>query len=105
MRAATKIPHHQDRPQAESKELARVEENGHDREVGRAKLRTPLVILALLGIVAFLYVACSVILPIVLAYVGAMVLKPCVVWLCHWNIPRALAALLILGAFFSAIAI
>jgi predicted PurR-regulated permease PerM len=71
--------------------------------LARPEIKSRLTILIALALIPLCYFASSVILPIVLALVGAMVLKPAVVWLARWHIPRALGALLILGIFFSAI--
>jgi predicted PurR-regulated permease PerM len=49
-------------------------------------------ILTALAIIAFLYFARPVILPVLLAAVGAMALKPVIKWLEGWHLPRALAA-------------
>jgi predicted PurR-regulated permease PerM len=52
--------------------------------------------LAALGMVAFLYFARPVVLPIVLACVGGMTLKPLIRWLSQCHIPPALSAAVVL---------
>jgi predicted PurR-regulated permease PerM len=49
-----------------------------------------------LGVVAFLYFARPVVLPIILACVGGMALKPLIRWLSHCHIPPALSAAVLL---------
>jgi len=60
-------------------------------------IKPQLNILTALGIIAFLYFTRPVVLPVLLAAVGAMALKPLVQLLMRWHIPRALGAGLILG--------
>ena len=57
-------------------------------------LQTALVVL---GVVAFLYFARPVVLPIFLACVGGMTLKPLIRWLSQWHIPPALSAAVVLS--------
>jgi predicted PurR-regulated permease PerM len=58
---------------------------------------TPLqFVLVALGVVAFLYFARPVVLPIVLACVGGMTLKPLIRWLSQCHIPPALSAAVVL---------
>jgi predicted PurR-regulated permease PerM len=52
--------------------------------------------LVALGVVAFLYFARPVVLPIVLACVGGMTLKPLIRWLSQCHIPPALSAAVVL---------
>lgn len=52
--------------------------------------------LVALGVVAFLYFARPVVLPIVLACVGGMALKPLIRWLSQCHIPPALSAAVVL---------
>ena len=52
--------------------------------------------LVALGAVAFLYFARPVVLPIVLACVGGMTLKPLIRWLSQCHIPPALSAAVVL---------
>jgi predicted PurR-regulated permease PerM len=59
---------------------------------------TPLQIaLIVLGVVGFLYFARPVILPIFLACVGGMTLKPLIRWLSQFHIPPALSAAVVLS--------
>jgi predicted PurR-regulated permease PerM len=57
-------------------------------------LQTALVVL---GVVGFLYFARPVVLPIFLACVGGMTLKPLIRWLSQWHIPPALSAAVVLS--------
>ena len=59
----------------------------------------------LLGLIAFLYFARPVVLPIVLACVGAMMLKPVIRRLSDWHIRPAFAAALVLGLLVAIISI
>jgi predicted PurR-regulated permease PerM len=52
--------------------------------------------LIVLGVIAFLYFARPVVLPIFLACVGSMTLKPLIRWLSQCHIPPALSAALVL---------
>ncbi len=62
-------------------------------EAAPAAKPTPLqIVLVVLGTVAFLYFARPVILPIFLACVGGMALKPLIRWLAQYHIPPALSA-------------
>ncbi|HTA30855.1 MAG TPA: hypothetical protein VK731_10225, partial [Candidatus Cybelea sp.] len=62
-----------------------------------AKTTPVQIAIILLGTVAFLYVARPVVLPIVLACVAAMTLKPLIRWLSYCHIPPALSAAVVLG--------
>jgi predicted PurR-regulated permease PerM len=53
----------------------------------------------ILGIITFAYVARPVVLPLLLAWVAAMTLKPPVRWLRAWHFPASLAAAIVLGIF------
>ena len=53
--------------------------------------------LIVLGIIAFLYFARPVVLPVVLACVAAMTLKPLIRWLSYCRIPPALSAAVVLA--------
>ena len=55
-------------------------------------------ILIVLGAIAFLYVARPVILPVVLACVAGMALKPVIRWLSYVRVPPALSAVVVLAA-------
>ena len=61
--------------------------------------------LVVLGAIAFLYFARPVVLPIVLAVVAAMTLKPLVRWLSECHLPPAFAAAIVLCVFVSAVVI
>src|SRR4051794_18511867 len=50
------------------------------------------IVLIALGTIAFLYFARPVILPIFLACVAAMALKPLIRWLSYGHVPPALSA-------------
>jgi predicted PurR-regulated permease PerM len=60
-------------------------------------IKSQLNILIVLGVVAFLYFARSVVLPVLLAGVGTMVLKPVMKWLSRRGLPKFLSALMILS--------
>jgi predicted PurR-regulated permease PerM len=49
-----------------------------------------------LGVIAFLYFARPVILPVFLACMAGMTLKPLIRWLSGWRIPSALSAAVVL---------
>ncbi len=59
--------------------------------------KVQLNILTALAIIAFLYFAKAVVLPILLAAVGAMALKPLVQWLQRRHVPRPFGAGLIVA--------
>jgi predicted PurR-regulated permease PerM len=61
-----------------------------------AKATPPQFALVALGVVAFLYFARPVVLPIVLACVGGMTLKPLIRWLSQCHVPPALSAAVVL---------
>src|ERR1035438_4957070 len=64
----------------------------------RAARATPAhIALVVLGGVSFLYFARPVVLPIVLACVGGMTLKPLIRRLSEWHIPPALSAAVVLS--------
>ncbi len=67
---------------------------------------TPLqIVMIVLGTIAFLYFARPVILPIFLACVAAMTLKPLIRWLSYCHIPPALSAAVVLGLLVTAVGI
>jgi predicted PurR-regulated permease PerM len=70
-----------------------------DPSSGAAGTRTALgqIVLIVLGAIAFLYFARPVVLPIFLACVGGMTLKPLIRWLSHCHIPPALSAAVVLS--------
>jgi predicted PurR-regulated permease PerM len=55
------------------------------------------VVIVILSVVGFLYFARPVILPIFLACVGSMTLKPLIRWLDQWHVPPALSTALVLS--------
>jgi predicted PurR-regulated permease PerM len=63
------------------------------------------IVLMVLGTIAFLYFARPVILPIFLACVAAMTLKPLIRWLTYCHIPPALSAAVVLCLLVSGVAI
>jgi predicted PurR-regulated permease PerM len=63
------------------------------------------IVIILLGTIAFLYLARPVVLPIVLACVAAMTLKPFIRWSSYCHIPPALSAAVVLGFLVAAIGI
>jgi predicted PurR-regulated permease PerM len=62
-----------------------------------AKATPVQLVLVVLGVVAFLYFARPVVLPIFLACVGGMTLKPLIRWLSQIHIPPALSAAVVLS--------
>jgi predicted PurR-regulated permease PerM len=78
--------------------LATVEESAAPSDAARIAKASPVQItLIVLGLVAFLYFARPVILPIFLACVGGMALKPLIRWLSQCHIPPALSAAVVLS--------
>jgi predicted PurR-regulated permease PerM len=63
------------------------------------------VVLIVLGVIAFLYFARPVVLPVVLACVAGMTLKPLIRWLSYCHIPPALSAALVLALLVTAVTI
>lgn len=53
--------------------------------------------LILLGAIAFLYFARPVVLPVILAEIAGMTLKPLIRWLCCGHIPPTLSAAVVVG--------
>jgi predicted PurR-regulated permease PerM len=70
-----------------------------------AKARPVQIALVVLGAVAFLYFARPVVLPIFLACVGGMTLKPLIRWLSQFHIPPALSAAVVLSLLVAAVTI
>ncbi len=70
-----------------------------------AKATTVQIVILLLGTIAFLYLARPVALPVVLACIAAMTLKPLIRWLSYCHIPLAISAAVVLGLLISGIAI
>ena len=63
------------------------------------------IVLIVLGTIAFLYFARPVVLPVVLALVAGVTLKPFIRWGCCCHIPPAISAAILLGLLTSAIGI
>lgn len=63
------------------------------------------IALIVLGAIAFLYFARPVVLPIFLACVAGMALKPLIRWLSSWHIPPALSAGVVLCLLVAAVSI
>ena len=63
------------------------------------------IVLSVLGVVAFLYFARAVVLPVFLACVAGMTLKPLLRWLSRCHIPPALGAAVVLSVFVAFVAI
>jgi predicted PurR-regulated permease PerM len=63
------------------------------------------IVLIVLGIIAFLYFARPVILPVVLACVAGMALKPLIRWSSYCHIPPALSAAVVLCLLMAAVGI
>ena len=57
-----------------------------------------LAVLALLAIVAALYLARAFIIPLLIGILASYALSPAVDWLCRWRVPRVVAAALVLAA-------
>ena len=74
---------------------------------GAARTRSPhgQRILVALGIIAFLYLARPVVLPVVLACVAGMTFKPLIRWLSYCHIPPAVSAAVVLSLLVTGIAI
>jgi len=70
-----------------------------------AKTAPVQIVLVVLGTIAFLYFAHPVVMPIVLACVAGMTLKPLIRWLSKCHIPPALSAAVVLCLFVAAVAI
>ena len=70
-----------------------------------AKTTPVQIVLVVLGVIAFLYFARPVILPIFLACVAGMTLKPLIRWLSYCHIPPALSAAVVLCLLVAAIGI
>src|ERR1051325_11951645 len=63
------------------------------------------IVLIVLGVIAFLYFARPVVLPVFLACVGGMTLKPLIRWLSYCHIPPALSAAVVLCLLVSGVVI
>lgn len=72
----------------------------------RVAKTTPVqIVLIVLGVIAFLYLARPVVLPVFLACIAGMTLKPLIRWLSWCHIPPALSAALVLCILVTAIGI
>lgn len=71
----------------------------HADEGGPWLAKTAQVFVIILGGIAFAYFARPVVLPLLLAWIASMTLKPPVTWLRGFGFPASLAALLVLGVF------
>jgi predicted PurR-regulated permease PerM len=69
----------------------------------RGIAKTAQFVVIILGIVGFAYVARSVVLPFLVAWLAAMTLKPAVTWLRTWHCPAALAAAAAVLVFLSSV--
>ena len=70
-----------------------------------AKSTPALIVLLVLGVIAFFYFARPVLLPIFLACIAGMTLKPLIGWLSRYHIPKPLSAAVVLCIFIAAIVI
>jgi predicted PurR-regulated permease PerM len=70
-----------------------------------AKTHPAQIVMMFLGTIAFLYFARPVVLPIVMACVAAMTLKPLIRWMSYGRLPPAVSAAIVLCFIVSAIAI
>jgi predicted PurR-regulated permease PerM len=73
--------------------------------VAATKTTPAQIVLVVLGAIAFLYFARPVVLPVFLACVAGMTLKPLIRWLSYCHIPPALSAAVVLGLLTAAIGI
>ena len=80
-----------------SMEAAPVDEPVSSQTPSTGKAAPLQAAIVILGTVGFLYFARPVILPIFLACVGSMTLKPLIRWLARWHIPEALSTALVLA--------
>ena len=71
-------------------------QNGADGGMVRLE-KTALILIIVLGSMAFAYFARAVVLPLLLAWVASMTLKPPVTWLRTRHFPASLAAAIVLG--------
>ena len=70
-------------------------ENGESRKQATARLAQMAVLI--LGVVALAYFARSVVIPVLLAWVGSMVLAWPMRWLGQWHVPKYVGALLLVS--------
>src|SRR5438067_8094969 len=81
------------------------ESTAADLIAAATRITTVQIVLILLGTIPFLYFARPVILPICLACVAAMTLKPLIRWLACCRIAPALSAAIVLGLLLTGIGI
>jgi len=91
----------------ENQDVAEVAEPAVAEGVPTTVIRTPHVqrVLVILGTMAFLYFARPVVLPVFLACVAGMTLKPLVRWLSYCHIPPAVSAAVVLSLLVASITI
>ena len=70
-----------------------------------AKTTPVQIVLIVLGVIAFLYFARPVVLPVVLACVAGMTLKPLIRWLANCHIPPGFSAAIVLCLLVTAVGI
>ncbi len=83
------------RPAARRRPLSRTRHRRPKRHLSQ-------IALVALGVVAFLYLARPVVLPVFLACMAGMTLKPLIRWLSYCHIPPGLSAAVVLGLLVSA---
>jgi len=91
-----------------STDSAAIVESVRPDPVPESANRTPISALRfvmVLGTIAFLYFARPVILPVILACLAGMTLKPLIAWLSEYHIPRAISAAVVLGLLVAALGI
>lgn len=97
MKSAVPIAQHDEiRPRKTVKFVAAPVPVDHD---GSQLNKIAQVVAIVLGSIAFAYFARSVVLPLLLAWIASMTLKPPVRWLRACHFPASLAAALVLGVF------
>ena len=91
----------------ENQDVAEVAEPVSVELLPAAALPTPHVqrVLMVLGVMAFLYFARPVVLPVFLACVAGMTLKPVIRWLSYCHIPPAVSAAVVLSLLVAGVAI
>lgn len=66
-------------------------------DIARPRASWPVLVLATIAVLAVLYVARDVVVPVVFALMLALLFRPVLRWMKHWRIPNAVSALLIVG--------
>ena len=82
-----------------------VEPPAAERVVAAAKTTPVQIVLMVLGTIAFLYFARPLVLPVFLACVAGMTLKPLIRWSSCCHIPPALSAAVVLGLLVAAVGV